>query len=209
MRMSFFSLPDEMVSAMNEFEKTWSRLDGELSATMPKEIGALAAEILREPVRIEGAQISANWFSTLGVTPVLDDRLREQSFGVAGGRDRSWLDARLVPPPADGDRLNHAMGIDGSETRRDVACRVYRAMTDALALDVDSLIVVTHGIAATFVVAAWIGMPVAAAGHVAFRVSPGSITTLREDEFWHHRAVVSLGDRSHLSPEPSSGGPRW
>ncbi len=71
-------------------------------------------------------------------------------------------------------------------------------MTDAFALDVDDLVVVTHGFAATFVVAAWIGMPVPAAGHVAFPVASGSITTLVEDGFFHNRAVVSVGDVSHL-----------
>jgi NADH-quinone oxidoreductase subunit E len=46
--MSFFSPPDEMVSVMNEMEKTWSRLDSELSAAMPKEMAA-AVNLLSHP----------------------------------------------------------------------------------------------------------------------------------------------------------------
>ncbi len=65
-------------------------------------------------------------------------------------------------------------------------------------LDVDELVVVTHGFAAGLVVAAWIGMPIQAAGHVAFPVPSGSITTLSEDAYFHNRAVVSVGDVSHL-----------
>lgn len=135
----------------------------------------------------------------LGVVPVLDARLREKSYGEAGGRPQAWLDARFVPPPAVGDRLRHHEGPAGSETRLDVAVRAYRATTDALALDVDELVVVTHGFTAGLVVAAWIGMPVEAAGHVAFPLPSGSITTLREDGFFHNRAVLSVGDVAHLA----------
>ncbi|ADG73236.1 Phosphoglycerate mutase [Cellulomonas flavigena DSM 20109] len=135
----------------------------------------------------------------LGVAPVLDPRLREKSYGEAGGRPQAWLDARFVPPPAVGDRLGHHDGPAGSETRLDVAVRAYRATTDALGLDVDELVVVTHGFTAGLVVAAWIGMPVEAAGHVAFPVPSGSITTLREDGFFHNRAVVTVGDVRHLA----------
>lgn len=186
------------------------QFDSDLTARGRTDAAGVAAELRR---RIGGDRrvavvtsdlrrtaITAGAIGTaLGVAPTSDDRLRESSFGVAGGRDQAWLDARFVPPPAVGDRLDHHVGIDGAETRRDVARRVYRAMADALALDVDDLVVVTHGFAATFVVAAWIGMPVAAAGHVAFRVASGSISTLREDSSWHNRSVVALGDTGHLA----------
>ncbi|GGI10899.1 histidine phosphatase family protein [Isoptericola cucumis] len=134
----------------------------------------------------------------LGVEPELDSRLREKSYGLAGGREQSWLDERFVAPPAVGDRMSHVEGLDGAEVRLDVACRVYEAMSEALARDVDDLVVVTHGYAATFVVAAWIGMPIEAAGHVAFHVRSGSITTLREDDFFHNRAVLAVGETAHL-----------
>ena len=144
------------------------------------------------------AQTAAVVGDVLGAEPHLDRRLREKSYGVAGGREQSWLDDRFVSPPAVGDRLRHHEGIEGAEMRVEVACRVYEAMSEALARDVDDLVVVTHGFAATFVVAAWIGMPIEAAGHVAFPVRSGSITTLREDGFFHNRAVVAVGETSHL-----------
>ncbi|MCC2322203.1 histidine phosphatase family protein [Cellulomonas xiejunii] len=134
----------------------------------------------------------------LGLRAVPDARLREKSYGEAGGRPQSWLDARFVPPPAVGDRLRHHDGLPATETRLDVAVRAYAAMTDALTLDVDELVVVTHGFTASLVVAAWIGMPIESAGHVAFPVPSGSITTLREDGFFHNRAVVTVGDVAHL-----------
>ncbi|MFC0645600.1 histidine phosphatase family protein [Cellulomonas phragmiteti] len=155
-------------------------------------VAVVASDLQR--TRLTAASIGA----ALGVEPTLDPRLREKSYGEAGGRPQAWLDARFVPPPAVGDRLRHHDGAPGTETRLDVAVRVYDAMTDLLARDVDELVVVTHGFTAGLVVAAWIGMPIEAAGHVAFPVPSGSITTLREDGFFHNRAVVAVGDVAHL-----------
>ncbi|WP_253181989.1 histidine phosphatase family protein [Cellulosimicrobium cellulans] len=91
----------------------------------------------------------------LEVAPTFDGRLREKSNGAAHGRPQAWSDARFVPPPAVGDRLDHDEGVEGAETRRDLAVRVYAAVTDLLADEHgDHLVVVTHGFAATFVVAA-------------------------------------------------------
>ena len=44
-------------------------------------------------------------------------------------------------------------------------------------------------------------MPIESVGYVSFRAPAGSITTLREDNFFHNRQVISLGDTRHLSAE--------
>src|SRR5580765_5372717 len=49
----------------------------------------------------------------LDAMPVLVPGLREKSSGVAEGQPQSWLDERFIPPPADGDRMNHCEGVDG------------------------------------------------------------------------------------------------
>jgi probable phosphoglycerate mutase len=59
-------------------------------------------------------------------------------------------------------------------------------------------IIVTHGFTVTFVRASWIRMPVESAGYVSFRAASGSITVLREDDYFHNRQVASLGDIGHL-----------
>lgn len=63
----------------------------------------------------------------------------------------------------------------------------------------------THGGALTFVIAAWIRMPLESADYVDSRGSPGSVTVLREDDFFHHRQVASLADTSHLDGGSSGG----
>lgn len=117
---------------------------------------------------------------------------------IAEGKPQAWLDERFVPPPATGDRMNHHEGIDGAETRRELATRVYAALDDILAADCAHQVVVTHGFAHTFVVAAWIHMPLASAGSVAFGSSTGGITVLQQDDCFNNRAVVALSDTTHL-----------
>ena len=40
----------------------------------------------------------------LDADPAYDKRLREKSYGIAEGKPQTWLDERLIPPPATGDR---------------------------------------------------------------------------------------------------------
>lgn len=136
-----------------------------------------------------------------GVRPVLDRRLREKSYGEAGGRPQEWLDRRFVPPPAVGERMAHDEGVADSETKADWAQRIYAATEDILRSPYEHQIIVTHGGSLTFLVASWIKMPIESAGYVSFRAASGSITTLREDDFFHNRQVVSLGDTRHLGAE--------
>ncbi|MFD3475845.1 hypothetical protein [Streptomyces sp. NPDC058695] len=58
----------------------------------------------------------------------------------------------------------------------------------------------THGGSLTFVVASWIKMPIKSAGYAGFRAPSDSITTRNEDDFFHNRQVVSLGDALHPTP---------
>ena len=134
----------------------------------------------------------------VGVTPVLDERLREKSYGVAEGRPQAWLDERFIAPPAARDRMRHREGVDGAETRHDIASRIYAALDDVLRNDCRHQVIVTHGFAHTFVVAAWIRMPLESLGHVVFHSGSGAVTVLHEDDFFHNRAVVTLGDATHL-----------
>ncbi|MFG2616532.1 histidine phosphatase family protein [Streptomyces sp. NPDC048507] len=183
--------------------------DSDLTPTGLREAAAIA-RALRAAVP-EGAQvelISSDLLRTrrtaeevgalFDVKPVLDERLREKSYGEAEGRQQAWLDERFLPPPAVGDRMEHREGIEGAETKADFARRVYAVMDELLDRPREHQIVVTHGYALTFVVAAWIGMPAESLGYVNFRAPSGSITTLREDDFFHNRQVVRLGDTGHL-----------
>lgn len=132
------------------------------------------------------------------IAVIQDRRLREKSYGTAEGRPQDWLDERFIAPPAVGDRLNHDEGIPGAETRAAFAARVYSAMEEIIARPAEFQVIVTHGFALTYVIAAWINMPAESLGYVNFRSLPGSITTLRQDDFFGNRQVAALADTLHL-----------
>ena len=124
--------------------------------------------------------------------------LREISYGVAEGRPQEWLDARYKPAP-DNDRLDHRGNIEEAESRRDVAHRVYPFMEAMLQRECRTQIVVTHGFTFSLVIAAWAQIPVEACGFMYFAAPSGSITHLRQDDFFRNRAMISLADVSHLT----------
>ncbi|MEV0109576.1 histidine phosphatase family protein [Nocardia sp. NPDC050799] len=163
--------------------------------------GDASVEVFSSDLR-RTAQTAAAIGAELDVTPVYDERLREKSYGAAGGRPQQWLDQRFVPPPAVGDRMAHDEGIPGAETRAAFARRVYAAMHAILDSRCANQIIVTHGGTLTFVLAAWIGMPLEATGYVAFHAPSGSITELCEDDFYHNRRIEALGDTRHLPAHP-------
>lgn len=138
--------------------------------------------------------------AALGVQVTLEQGLREKSYGVAEGSPQSWLDAPFIIPPATGERLDHDEGIEGGETKRQWVERVYEAMARIQAERAEHRIIVTHAGTASWVVAAWMRMPVGACAFAHFRVPTGSITVLEEDDRFHNRALTVLGSRAFAAP---------
>lgn len=137
--------------------------------------------------------------SILTTAVILDPDLREKSFGEAEGKPQAWLRERRIPLPDEGERLNHDEGIAGAESRWQLAQRCYRAMARIMKSSAEDQIVVTHGGPTTLLIAAWIGMPIEAAGRVHFPTSSGSITVLRKDPRNFSHQVTRLNDVSHLA----------
>lgn len=135
----------------------------------------------------------------LRVEPVLLPGLREKSYGVAEGRPQAWLDERFVMPPATGERMHHDEGVEGAETKHEFAVRVYAAVERILQNPVQHQVVVTHGFALTFVVAAFARLPLDGIGYLSLPVTGGSITVLGEDDVFHNRSVLVLDETAHLT----------
>ncbi len=160
-------------------------------------IGESEVEIYSSDLR-RASQTAAVIAKRLHRSVMQTTSLREISYGIAGGKPQEWLDARYIPAPDD-NRLDHACGISGAETRRDVANRVFPFIDDVVARACERQIIVTHGFTLSMVVAAWMKIPVEAAGFVSFPTRSGSITRLRQDDFFRNRSVISVGDTAHLS----------
>lgn len=134
-------------------------------------------------------------------SPVTVDRdLQERSYGEAEGRPHAWLCERSRPLPGVGERLHHDEGLAGAETRWQLAQRAHRSMERLLSSDAQHQIVVTHSGTVTFLIAAWIGVPLVSAGRADFPVRAGSITWLRRDPDSHTHQVCRLDDLNHLDP---------
>ena len=161
-------------------------------------VGGAPAEIHASDLK-RAAQTADAIAERLGVPVRLTRDLREKSFGVAGGQPNAWLEERWRPPPRDGARLDHDEGLEGGETRRDLLNRVYRAMDEIVASPCETQIIVTHGFALTFVIAAWFKLPAEAAAWIGFRPGPAGITHLQQDDRFFDRAMVSFNDRLHLT----------
>jgi 2,3-bisphosphoglycerate-dependent phosphoglycerate mutase len=178
----------------------------ELGLNQAARIGQRIRELVPEDAAVElhasdltrAYQTAEAIARVLGVPIQATADLREKSYGIAGGKPQSWLEERFVFPPMTGNRMDHDEGVPGAETRRDIAGRVYRAMDRILASPSSYQIVVTHGGALTFVVAAWIKMPIDAVGYIAVKATSGGITHLYEDEVFSNRVIVSVNETSHL-----------
>jgi 2,3-bisphosphoglycerate-dependent phosphoglycerate mutase len=167
------------------------RIAAALAAVIPPDADAalFSSDLLR------ARQTAEPLAAQLGLDVHLDPDLRERSYGASEGAPVGSM--TYTPPPAQGDRMLHRDGV-GSETRFAWASRVYAGLDRVLAMGCESSVVVTHGGTATYLIAAWIGLPIQAAGYVKFIAYAGSITHLREDDFFHDRQVVTLNDLDHL-----------
>ncbi|MFI7064423.1 histidine phosphatase family protein [Kribbella sp. NPDC050124] len=130
--------------------------------------------------------------------PVSMSELREKSYGEGEGQPDAWFRDRFVPPPATGERMDHDEGLAGAETKLEWVRRVYRGMDQIMSAPAPTTIVVTHGGSASPVIAHWLRIPWDALAYASFRVETGSITHLREDDYFHNRTLVELNDTTHL-----------
>ena len=144
------------------------------------------------------AQTAAAIGEQLDLQPIWLAELREKSYGAGEGKPDAWFRERFVPPPLDGERMDHDEGLEGAETKLQWARRVYAGMEMILSDSPRQKIIVTHGGSATLVIARWIGMPLDALTHASFKVDSGSITRLAEDDYFHNRTVAHLNDTAHL-----------
>lgn len=145
------------------------------------------------------AQTAAVIGARLQLEPIWSSELREKSYGVGEGEPDAWFRERFVPPPLDGERMDHDEGLEGAETKLQWARRVYAGMETILSDSSSQKIIVTHGGSATPIIARWIGMPLDALDYASFTVDSGSITRLVEDDYFHNHAVAHLNDTTHLS----------
>jgi probable phosphoglycerate mutase len=155
----------------------------------------LASRIGEQPVEIYSSDLKR---ATQTAEVQTDARLRERSNGEADGRPQEWLAEQRIPLPEYGDRLGHHDGPPGAETRRQLVERLYPALDDILRKPVTTQIIVSHGSASSYLITAWIGMPMESTDRAFFPLTPGSITTLHRNNTHFSHQVIALNETHHL-----------
>ena len=143
---------------------------------------------------VETAEVIAQVFNS---TVILDIDLREMSWGNAEGKNQEWWDKNIIPRPADGNRLDHQI-FSNSESRRDIGTRIKNAVNRIAGRPDKNIIIVTHGFALTFVIMAWLRVPVENMDYGSFSTRPSGITLLHEDDLFNNRFVMYINKPDYL-----------
>ena len=164
---------------------------GKVAEFLYDEIGIQGIPVYSSDLKraYETAEIIARPFN--GSSVIRDKRLRETSFGDADGKPREWRAENIIPRPADGDRLNHRL-FKNAETRKDVGTRIRECLDEIIAKNDENLIIVSHGNALTFIIMAWLKVPVENMDYCSFQPFPARVTYLQEDDVLKNRNVVYI-----------------
>ena len=163
---------------------------GKLAEFLYGEIGVPEIPVYSSDLKraFETAEIIARPFSS---SVIQDERLREMSFGDSEGKPREWRKEHIIPLPEDGDRLNHRI-YKNAETRMEVGTRIRKYLDEIIAKNNENIIIVSHGNALTFIIMAWLKVPVEYMDHCNFQAAPARVTYLQEDDLYRNRNVVYI-----------------
>lgn len=123
-----------------------------------------------------------------GLSVLEDTRLREISFGVAEGKENVFLREIIKPYPEDAECRMHHRICEGAETRTEFGARLYSFMQDVDKLTGTHLIV-THGFAITFLVAAFMHVPLNGLGYASVQAAAGDLVRLTKGGPFSNRTV--------------------
>jgi len=144
------------------------------------------------------AETAGAFAEVFNSTVILDRNLREMSYGDAEGKDNEWRNKNITPRPTDGYRLDHKI-FRNSESRRDVGTRIQSSVNQIANRSDNNIIIITHGFALTFVIMAWLRIPVENMDHCSFNAKPGGVTLLHEDDFFESRFVMYINKQDYLT----------
>jgi probable phosphoglycerate mutase len=143
------------------------------------------------------AETAGEFSKVFASTIIFDINIREMNFGDCGGKSKEWQTENIVPQPKDSNRLDHRL-FKNAESRRECGQRAYIFINRLLNEPDNDVIVVTHGHFRTFLIMAWLKVPVENMDYCGFPADPGSVTLLNEDDLFGKRNVVYLNRMDFL-----------
>ena len=161
------------------------------------EIGERHIPIYSSDLRrcVETANIFTEVFSS---TVIIDRNLREASWGEAEGKTKEWWNHNAIHRSVDGNQLDHRI-FRNSESRREVGTRIQNSLNQIVSATENCTIIITHGFASTFVIMAWLKVPVENMDYCHFEPLPGGVTLLQEDDLFGGRSVTFLNKLDYLT----------
>jgi len=123
---------------------------------------------------------------------ILDNRLREMSFGKNEGISQSEHMKSIQYPPENGDRLNHRI-CEGAESLKELATRVSEFVYELMQTSND-VIIVSHCFSSSFIIAAFQNIDVGNMDYIDYKLRPGSISLLEVDSVFYSRSIKILNN---------------
>lgn len=132
-----------------------------------------------------------------GQEVTLDEGFREMHYGIIEGKPQEWIKTLEIKVPPEEERLDFRTYV-GAESRREVGTRVKEAFDHALNKNEKDIVIVTHGFATTFLIMAWLGIPVDHMGLGNLPSKPACVSHLVEDDVFKNRGIQFLCYTGHL-----------
>lgn len=128
---------------------------------------------------------------------VIEERgLREINTGIAAGKTKDWVRENENPRLKEGYDIDY-LAFEGAETPREFYKRVSKCMEKVYTFEEKNILIVTHGVALSNMLAWWLKLTPEMLKEACFLGRPGSISVLTKS-FYGQNALKLFNDTSHL-----------
>lgn len=163
---------------------------------LKKEINA--DEFLLYSSDLRRAKETAEIISSHLKLDVIEDRgLREINNGIAAGKTKEWVKMNENPRSMEVPYIDHLAFTEG-ETMRQFFMRTCECLGEIYSSENTNLLIVTHGITLSNIVAWWLKFTPDMLNDAFFAALPGSISILSKSKKGQN-ALMLFNDTSHLS----------
>lgn len=134
--------------------------------------------------------------SYLNLNIVEEIGLREINNGIATGKTKDWVKQNQNPRSSEYYDVDY-LSFEGAETPRSFYNRICMCMDKIYRSSNKNILIVTHGVALSNILAWWLDLEVERLKEIYFSALPGSISILSKSIF-NQNAVKLFNDTSHL-----------
>lgn len=142
----------------------------------------------KQTAEIIGSHLNLNIIEERGV--------REINTGIATGKTKDWVRENENPRLKEGYDIDY-LAFEGAETPRELHKRVSKCMEKVYTFEKKNILIVTHGVALSNILAWWLKLTPEMLKEACFLGSVGSISVLSKSRYGQN-ALKLFNDTSHL-----------